>query len=82
MELTERLARRESLWSPSTTGLIFGFLAHPERLRKPRLPNQLRTPGPDLRFTVVKRNIAAFGGDPNNILLVGSRQEVEVYRFF
>jgi para-nitrobenzyl esterase len=69
----ERLARRGVVVVTINYRLnVFGFLAHPELTREnPDFPTNFGNL--DQKFAVewVKRNIAAFGGDPDNITIGG-----------
>jgi|LSQX01.1.fsa_nt_gb para-nitrobenzyl esterase len=69
----ERIARRGVILVSINYRLnAFGFLAHPELTKEdPEYPSNFGHL--DQRFAIqwVKRNIAAFGGDPNNITVFG-----------
>lgn len=74
MELDgERLARRDVVVVSVNYRLnLFGFLAHPElTVEQPNTPTNFGCLDQLAGIKWVIRNIAAFGGDPNNITIAG-----------
>ncbi len=69
----ERIARRGViLVSVNYRVNVFGFLAHPELTREdPEHPTNFGHLDQKFGIEWVKRNIAAFGGDPDNITVFG-----------
>ena len=69
----ERLARRGIVVVTVNYRLnVFGFLAHPELTQKqPEAPTNFGSLDQQAGIRWVARNIAAFGGDPDNITIAG-----------
>lgn len=69
----ERLARRGIILVTVNYRLgLFGFLAHPELTKEsPDAPTNFGSLDQQAGLHWVKRNIAAFGGDPDNITISG-----------
>ena len=69
----ERFARRGVVVVSVNYRLnVFGFLAHPELTKEsPDAPTNFGLLDQQAGIRWVKKNIAAFGGDPNNITLAG-----------
>ncbi|HPJ01313.1 MAG TPA: carboxylesterase family protein [Candidatus Limiplasma sp.] len=69
----ERIARRGAVVVTINYRLnVFGFLAHPELTqRSPQSPTNFGFLDQQFGTQWVKRNIAAFGGDPDNITIGG-----------
>lgn len=69
----ERLARRGVVVVTISYRLnVFGFMAHPDLTREaPDAPTNFGFLDQQFATQWVKRNIAAFGGDPNNITIGG-----------
>lgn len=69
----ERIARRGCVVVTINYRLnVFGFLAHPELTAEaPQAPTNFGFLDQQFATQWVKRNIAAFGGDPNNITIGG-----------
>ncbi len=77
----ERIARRGIVVVTVNYRLnSFGFLCHPEiTAESPDAPGNFGLLDQQAALRWVKRNIAAFGGDPDNITIGGSRLAEEVY---
>lgn len=69
----ERVARRGVVVVSVNYRLnVFGFLAHPELTKKqPEAPTNFGSLDQQAGLRWVKRNIAAFGGDPDNVTIAG-----------
>lgn len=69
----ERIARRDVVVVTVNYRLnVFGFLAHPEITREqPDAPSNFGNLDQQAGVRWVKRNIKAFGGDPDNITIAG-----------
>lgn len=69
----ERIARRDIVVVTVNYRInIFGFMAHPELSKnQPEAPTNFGNLDQQAGVKWVKRNIAAFGGDPDNITIAG-----------